>query len=83
MVGMCFPLFNQYSEVYKLTEDKPMQDLTQYGSAELALLVFNTEYLYNSRHNEDLIDILDELFIYTLEQLDELVQDLEEDQDND
>lgn len=60
-----------------------MQDLRQYGSAELALQIFNIEGLYNIRHDDGLMAIIDEMYIYTLEQLEELVQDLEEDQDND
>lgn len=60
-----------------------MENLTQYGSAELALQIFNIEGLYNIRHDDGLMGTIDELFIYTPEQLEELVQDLEEDQDDD
>jgi len=59
------------------------QDLTQYSSAELALQVFNTEDLYNQRHDSDLLDMLTELFIFTDEQREELERDLLEDQDCD
>ena len=51
-------------------------DLTNYSDSELSLVVFNDEYLYNIRHRSHLIDTLNELFIYTDEQLEELKQDL-------
>lgn len=55
-------------------------DLTQYSDNELSLLVFNDEGLYKIRHNKFLMAIaLDTLFIYTDEQYDQLVVDLEED----
>ena len=60
-----------------------MQDLTQYGSSELSMWVFNDEYLYDLRHNQDeLIGTLDELFVYDDEQLAELLEDLISDTEN-
>lgn len=54
------------------------QDLTQYSDSELSMVVFNDEYLYNMRHKPYLKYTLDELFIYTPDQLDELENDLME-----
>ena len=58
-----------------------MNDITRYGENELSLNVFNDEYLYNlaMRGSRDyLIDIINETFIYTDEQMDVLIQDLDE-----
>lgn len=55
------------------------QDLTQYSSAELSLNVFNDQSLYNQRHDRNLKELLDELFIYDDEQWEELQEDLEAD----
>ena len=61
-----------------------MNDLTQYSDSELSLVVFNNEFLYDSRKNlESLREILDEAYIYTSEQWDELVQDIEDDLNED
>lgn len=56
------------------------QDITQYTDQELSLLVFNDESLYNIRNTEHLQNELDELFIYTPEQLSVLFDDLEDDE---
>lgn len=56
-----------------------MQDLTQYSDQELSLIVFNDGYLYNQRHKAWLMDIINEMYRYTPEQLAELEQDLEDD----
>jgi hypothetical protein len=53
-------------------------DLTQYSENELSLLVYNDEWLYNRRRRNNLKDILDDLFVYTPEQLSVLTKDLEE-----
>lgn len=56
-----------------------MQNLTQYGDQELSLNVFNDEYFYIERHNRPyLIALINEEFIYTPEQMEELIQDLNE-----
>ena len=60
-----------------------MEDLTRYSDQELSLMVFNDEYLYNQRHNSGFSDLIDELFIYTEEQKDELIQDLTDDLEED
>jgi len=54
-------------------------DITQYSDSELSLIVFNDEYLYSKRHSRHLKDTLDEFFIYTPEQWQELQQDLQDD----
>lgn len=57
------------------------QDLTEFSDAELSLLVFNTECLYNMRRNRRrLLEALNDLYIYTSAQLDELEQDLDADE---
>lgn len=56
-----------------------MQDLTQYSDNELSLQVFNDEYLYNFRHVDYLEEILEELFLFTDEQLHVLKGDLADD----
>lgn len=55
------------------------QDLTQYSDQELSLLVFNDEGLYRMRHNSQFIGMLNDLFIFTDEQLEVLEQDLDDD----
>jgi hypothetical protein len=56
------------------------QDLTQYGEQELSLHVLNTEPLYRAfmrcDNEDDLHELVDENFIYTEEQFEELVRDL-------
>jgi len=54
-------------------------DLTGYSDSELSLHVFNDEYLYRQRHKNSLGETLDQLYIYTPEQYQELLQDLEDD----
>lgn len=57
---------------------KGKQDLREYSSSELSNWVFNDEGLYRVRRSWfDLKEILDELFLYTDEQWNELVEDLE------
>lgn len=55
------------------------QDLTQYPSGALSEWVFNDEGLYIIRHksfDDELLPVLDELFTYNAEQLQELKDDL-------
>jgi len=57
-----------------------MNDLTMYGDQELSMMVFNTEWLYNLRHNHlSLMVAVDEEFKYTPEQMEELLIDIDED----
>ena len=56
------------------------QDITMYSSRELSLIVFNDEFLYNVRHMKHLKDLLDDSFIYTDEQYEELMEDLKEEE---
>ena len=56
-----------------------MEDLTGYSDQELSLRVFNEEYLYDNRNRGGFLDMLDEFFIYTQTQKDELTQDLTDD----
>ena len=54
------------------------QDITQHSDQELSLLVFNDEYLYLRRHLPSFIELIKEMFIFTDEQLQVLIEDLEE-----
>jgi hypothetical protein len=57
-----------------------MKDLTQYSDSELSLNVFNEEYFYIERHNRPyLMALIAEEFVYTPEQLEELIDDLNDD----
>jgi len=56
-----------------------MNNITQYSDEELSMVVFNTEFLYNMRHDNDLWEILDEGYLYTVEQREQLEKDLAED----
>jgi len=54
-------------------------DLTQYSENELSMLVFNIEFLYNMRRNiKELKLELDEIYDYTEEQFEILVNDIKE-----
>lgn len=57
-----------------------MRDLTSYSDDELSLHVFNEEYFYIERHNQDyLIALCREEFHFTERQLEVLINDLSED----
>lgn len=57
------------------------QDIRAHTTSELSLLVFNDEGLYRLRRNRVvLLEVLNDLFIYTAEQLEELEQDLRSDE---
>lgn len=57
-----------------------MKDLTLYSDRELSLQVFNDQYFYTERTNRDyILALVREEFIFTDEQLDMLIHDLDED----
>lgn len=56
-----------------------MINITGYSDQELSLVVFNTEFLYSIRHDDDLWEILEVVYIFTDEQREQLEIDLEED----
>ena len=58
-----------------------MINITEYSEDELSFRVFNTESLYDLRHSNDIVATLDEMFIYTPEQLETLQEALEEDKE--
>ena len=58
-----------------------MLNITEYSEDELSFRVFNTESLYDLRHSNDIVATLDEMFIYTPEQLETLQEALEEDKE--
>ena len=55
------------------------KNITKHGDSELSLMVFNDEGLYAIRHNQDLMEVLDDNFVYTEKQRKELEWDLEAD----
>lgn len=56
------------------------QDLRSYSENELSLMVFNTEHLYLARRRMNFSDLLSDCFLYTDEQFDILLIDLELDE---
>jgi hypothetical protein len=60
--------------------DSDKQDLRSYSDDELSLLVFNDEGLYRMRRRSDFIETLNELYIFTADQLETLQADLSEDE---
>lgn len=63
--------------------DCSREDLTDYSDSELSLRVFNDEGLYRMRHRKGFDEVLDQIFVYTPEQWQELITDLEEDLNED
>jgi hypothetical protein len=55
-------------------------DLTQYGEKELSLIVFNTEGLYNIRHQLTQYDLDVFGILFTSEQWETFQTDLEEEE---
>ena len=56
-----------------------MKDLTIYSDDELSLQVFNDQYFYNEIHHpEYLMALIKEEFVYTPEQMQTLVDDLDD-----
>ena len=54
-----------------------MKNITQYTDGELSMLVYNTENLYSMRLNSiELMETIDDTYIYTNEQLNILIADL-------
>ena len=51
-------------------------DLTKFGVNELSFVVMNTEFLYNIRHSESFLNVLDAEYIFTEDQYHCLVEDL-------
>tara|TARA_R110000765_G_scaffold121431_1_gene217643 strand:- start:523 stop:729 length:207 start_codon:yes stop_codon:yes gene_type:complete len=59
-----------------------MNDIRHYSDQELSLLIFNDEYFYIERRNRPyLMALIKEEFIYTRQQMKELINDLQEDED--
>ena len=57
-----------------------MKDITMYSDDELSLIVLNTESWYNYREERRaLIEMLEEVYIFTGEQEAVLIQDLNDD----
>lgn len=60
------------------TQFPEREDLTEYSDAELSLRVFNDEGLYRLRRRSYFIEELEQIFIFTEEQREELENDLKE-----
>lgn len=58
------------------------QDITEYSDSELSLIVMNDEGLYRMRRSSNLRAELEQVFIFTDEQWDELAQDLQEEEND-
>ena len=56
-------------------------DITQHSDTELSLLVYNNEALYRARMRRDFLSLINELFIYTQEQMDDLISTLNEERE--
>ena len=56
-----------------------MLDLRKYSDDELSLVVFNTSYLYNDRHEELFIKWIRGTYYFRKKQLDVLKQDISDD----
>lgn len=56
-----------------------MTDLTNYSNQELSLLVFNTQFLYDNRHEDWFLYEISQMYVYTEDQMKELLNDLAED----
>ncbi len=57
-------------------------DITQHSETELSLLVYNDEYLYRARFRRDFLSMIGELFIFTQEQMIDLMSTLDEDRES-
>lgn len=57
------------------------QDIRHYSEEELSLRVFNTESLYNIRHDPCLPLVLASMYDYTEEQMNMLLKDLAADKE--
>jgi hypothetical protein len=53
-------------------------DITMHSENELSLIVFNDEYLYTRRHSKFLVHTLKDLYKFTDEQMNVLINDLKE-----
>lgn len=57
------------------------QDLREYSDGELSLIVYNDEHLYRMRNNSQFLGYINDHFLFTDEQLEELEKDLEDEND--
>lgn len=62
-----------------LLTETDKQDLREYSDNELSFIVFNDEGLYLIRHTSFLEDYLNDIFIFTQGQLNQLKLDLIDD----
>jgi len=58
---------------------KMRQDIREYSDSELSMLVFNDEMLYKRRHSYHFMSLLEDIFLFTDGQKEELITDLAED----
>ena len=66
-----------------LISEFEQEDLTKYTINELSLRVYNTEELYKIRFSKDLRESIEEMFIFTEEQEQVLLNDLKAEEETD
>lgn len=57
------------------------QDLREHSDNQLSLLVFNDEVLYRQRHRKGFLEHIKDVFEFTPEQLEVLINDIKEDEE--
>lgn len=56
-------------------------DIRQHSDQELSLIVLNTEHLYRAMHRSNFLDVIQDCYLYTDEQLEVLKADIAADSD--
>ena len=51
-------------------------DITRYSENELSLIVFNTEYLYKIKYNNNFLNLISLMYKHTLKQKEILINDI-------
>lgn len=51
-------------------------DITKYSENELSLIVFNTEYLYRIKYNNNFLNLISLMYKHTLKQKEILINDI-------
>jgi len=62
-----------------------MENITEYSDRELSLIVMNYEFLYNEAMNvgfEGVMNIINEWYIYTVDQMEDLREEIKNMQEN-
>ena len=53
-------------------------DITKYSENELSLIVFNTEYLYRIKYNNNFLNLISLMYKHTLKQKEILINDIDQ-----